>query len=53
VTNLEDLDDAERAAQLLDDAEPQPEGSLPLEAEPADVIEQILEVPQDDDNRDG
>ena len=35
--------------ELSDDYEP-PEGSLPLEAEPADAMEQHREVPQDDDD---
>jgi len=50
----EDLDDAERAAELSDEDVEQPtepEGPLPLEAEPADVVEQTREVPQDDDYR--
>ena len=56
VTSPEDVDEAERAAELTDDADEQPlepEESLPLEAEPADVLEQALEVPQDDDYREG
>jgi hypothetical protein len=29
---------------------PEPAGSMPLEAEPADVVEQSVEVPQDDED---
>lgn len=36
--------------ELSDDYEPPPEDSLPLEAEPADAMEQHREVPQDDDD---
>ncbi len=47
MTDPNDVDDAERAAQSADDSAG---FSLPLEAEPADAIEQSREVPQDDDD---
>ena len=47
VTDPDDVDEDERAARQADgDGSP---GELPLEAEPADALEQSLEVPTDDD----
>ena len=46
MTDPDDVDDGEPP----DDDYGQPEDSFPLEAEPADAIEQHREVPQDDDD---
>jgi len=45
VTDPDDVD-----GEPSDDDYEQPEDSLPLEAEPADAMEQHREVPQDDDD---
>jgi hypothetical protein len=45
VTDPDDVD-----GEPSDDDYEQPEDSLPLEAEPADALEQHREAPQDDDD---
>jgi len=45
VTDPDDVD-----GEPSDDDYEQPDDSLPLEAEPADAMEQHREVPQDDDD---
>ena len=45
---MTDPDDVE--GEPSDDDYGQAEDSLPLEAEPADAMEQLREVPQDDDD---